>query len=94
MIILSKRELINTLPPPVNKSIIVLQSLGNNECIYRLIDKLVNEDIIVNEDLDNGAELNEANHVRMDIIEDTLTNTGCKIRITDYTNNLYIYILN
>ncbi len=51
----------------------------------------INEDIIVNEDLDNGAELNEADHVRMDIIDDTLTNTGCKIRITDYSNNLYIY---
>jgi len=51
----------------------------------------IDEKIIVNEDLDNGAELNELEHVRMDIIDGTLTNTGCKIKLTDFSGNKYIY---
>ncbi len=51
----------------------------------------INEDIYVNEDLDNGAELNELEHVRMDIIDGTLNRAGCKIKITDFSNNQYIY---
>jgi hypothetical protein len=51
----------------------------------------INEKIIVNEDLDNGAELNELERVRMDIIDGTLTNTGCKIKLTDFSGNKYIY---
>lgn len=51
----------------------------------------INEDIIVNEDVDNGAELNELEHVRMDIVDGTLTKASAKVRITDYTNNKYIY---
>lgn len=51
----------------------------------------INEDIIVNEDVDNGAELNELEHVRMDIVDGTLTKASAKVRITDYTNNKYTY---
>ena len=51
----------------------------------------INEEIIVNEDLDNGSELNELEHVRMDIIDGTLTKTGAKIKITDFSGNKYTY---
>ena len=51
----------------------------------------INEKIIVNEDLDNGSELNELSHVRMDIVDGTLTRTGAKIKITDFSGNKYLY---
>ena len=51
----------------------------------------INEKIIINEDTDNGAELNELEHVRMDIIDGTLTKSSAKVRITDYTNRKYTY---
>ena len=51
----------------------------------------VNEEIIVNEDVDNGAELNELEHVRMDIVDGTLSKGSAKVRITDYTNKKYTY---
>ena len=51
----------------------------------------INEKIIVNEDVDNGAELNELEHVRIDIVDGTLTKASAKVRITDYTNNKYTY---
>ena len=51
----------------------------------------INEEIIVNEDVDNGAELNELEHVKMDIVDGTLTKASAKVRITDYTNNKYTY---
>jgi hypothetical protein len=51
----------------------------------------INERIIVNEDLDNGSELNELEHVRMDIVDGTLTKTSAKIKITDFSGNKYTY---
>lgn len=51
----------------------------------------INEKIIVNEDLDNGSELNELEHVRMDIVDGTLTKTSAKIKITDFSGNKYTY---
>lgn len=51
----------------------------------------INERIIVNKDFSNGAELNELDHVRMDIIEGTLTKTSARISITDFSNNKYLY---
>ena len=51
----------------------------------------INEEIIVNEDLDNGAELNELERVRMDIVEGTLSKKGSKIKITDFSGNMYVY---
>ena len=51
----------------------------------------INEKIIVNEDLDNGSELNELEHVRMYIVDETLTKTSAKIKITDFSGNKYTY---
>ena len=51
----------------------------------------INEKIVISNKLKNNAELNELENVRMDIIDDTLTNTSAKIRITDYTDHKYIY---
>ena len=51
----------------------------------------INEDIVVNEDLDNESLLNELEHVRMDIVDGTLTKTGASIKITDYSGNKYTY---
>lgn len=51
----------------------------------------INEKIIINEDLESNVELNELEHVRMDIVKETLTNNSVKIRIKDLTNYKYIY---
>lgn len=61
----------------------------------RETDKLewefVNEDIYVNKELDNGAELNEVENVSMEIEKGTLTKTGATIIITDLNGNKYSY---
>lgn len=51
----------------------------------------INEKIIVNDDLDNGSELNELEHVKMDIVNGTVTSTSARVRITDLTNGKYSY---
>ena len=51
----------------------------------------INDKIYVNEDIDNGAELNEVKHVRMDLVDGTLTSTSATIRITDYSRGKYTY---
>lgn len=51
----------------------------------------LNEDIYVNTDLDNGAELNELDHVTMTIEEGTLTNKGATIIIHDLSGHKYSY---
>lgn len=54
-------------------------------------DEQINEKIIINEEIDNGAELNELDHVKMDIIAGTLTKSSARVLIIDHTNNKYTY---
>lgn len=80
-----------------NKFEDIIENIFNNSTLLKAVEtdknmsEQINEQIIVNEDVDNGAELNELEHVRMDIVEGTLTRNSVKVRITDYTNNKYTY---
>ena len=73
-----------------------IENIFNNSILLKTVEleegqDFINEKIYVNEENDNGSELNEAKHVRMDIVDGTLTRTGATIRITDYTKGKYTY---
>lgn len=58
---------------------------------YKVSFEQINDRIIVNDNLDNDTDLNELKHVRMDIVEGTLTPTSAKVKIKDLNNYKYLY---
>ncbi len=74
-----------------------IKNIFNNSTLLRAIEtdkeisEQINEEIIVNDDLESDVELNELEHVRMDIVEGTLTSKSAKVRITDFSNYKYSY---
>jgi len=55
------------------------------------LTKQINEKIIVNREDINNVELNELEHVKMYIIDETLTKTSAKVRILDFSGHKYSY---
>jgi len=51
----------------------------------KILNEQINEDIFVNKDVYNDVELNELEHVKMDIRDGTLTRTSATVIITDYS---------
>lgn len=74
-----------------------IENIFNNSTLLttaetdKSLDEQINEKIIINKNMEDSAELNELKHVKMDIVEGTLTKTSAKVKITDFTNNKYIY---
>ena len=74
-----------------------IKNIFNNSLLLKVeeTDKTgleqINDPIDVNDDLDDKSELNELEHVRMDIVDGTLTRKGAKIIITDFNKNKYNY---
>lgn len=74
-----------------------IENIFNNSTLLRVVetDKIlleqINDKIIVNNTLNNDVELNELDHVVMNIVDGTLTNSSVRIRITDFSGNKYIF---
>ena len=51
----------------------------------------INEAVIVNKDTSINSNLNELNYVKMAVIDDTVTSTSIRIKITDLSGKRYVY---